>query len=226
MYYKPIDKKIFNFILNKINNSVPKIRKSKYTNEYYLEKIIFILRSGCTFRDANDTNIKNHYSSIHKKYRLWIKKNIFNNLFDDLIKTYKRKFLRHHRKSNLLELFIFLRKLGSTNIRNKNGSPKMLRIFFEAPKKLDISYPIFGGYQSIGRNYQDKFKNGNKVTIICDNNKFPLSMNIDKANIHDTNLVNKVVNNLQNTIPLNNIQLVGDKGYIMSDDKKKFLMKK
>jgi bifunctional N-acetylglucosamine-1-phosphate-uridyltransferase/glucosamine-1-phosphate-acetyltransferase GlmU-like protein len=68
MYLNPIDKKIFNYILNKINIMLPSLRNSKYTNEYYLTKIFFILKTGCSFRDTNSTTIKNHYSAIHKKY--------------------------------------------------------------------------------------------------------------------------------------------------------------
>lgn len=207
MYLNPIDLKIFNFILNKINLCFPYKRKPKYSNEYYLERIIFILKSGCSLRESNNTKIVNHYSSIHKKFKLWTNKGFFNNLFNEFIMSYKRKLrnkiTKHSRKSSILTLFI-----DSTNIRNKNGK------------------------QFIGRNYQDKFKNGNKITVICDENKIPLIININKANIHDAKIlstnesINKSLDKINKDIKLNKIILVGDKGYILNKTKKKLLLKR
>ena len=118
MYLNPIDKKIFNFILNKINKSFPSKRKPKYSNHYYLQKIIFILRSGCSFREATyDSNKKNHYSTIYKKFRYWVIEGVFDDIYKELTNKYRNKFTRHHKKSKILELFI-----DATIIRNKNGS--------------------------------------------------------------------------------------------------------
>ena len=114
---------------------------------------------------------------------------IFNKLINSYKKKYKKRFFKQHKKSNLLELFI-----DSTNIRNKNG------------KEL------------IGVNYQDKFKKGNKVTVISDENKFPLSIDIHKANVHDAKILLESVDTLSKNvnIRINKIKLVGDKGYIVN----------
>jgi transposase len=193
MYLRPIDKKIIKFILERINLKCPNKRKPKYTNEYYLNKIIFILKSGCSFRDANNTFIDHHYSTIYKKYIYWTEYGIFNNLYMKLINEYKNKFLKHKHKSYILDLFI-----DSTNIRNKNGK------------------------DCLGRNYQDKYKNGNKITIISTKDKFPLAAKIDKANKHDSKiLTDGIIRNMKNNLELNKITIVGDKGYIINDDKKK-----
>lgn len=98
--------------------------------------------------------------------------------------------------------------IDSTNIRNKNGK------------------------RFIGSNYQDKFKNGNFITIICDKNKVPVIVNIVKAKIHDakilsnSNQINKSLNGIVNDVKLNKIILVGDKSYILNKFKKKILNKR
>jgi len=199
MYFSPIDKKIFRFILDKINLEFPSKRKSKYSNSYYLQKIIFILKSGCSFREATcDHHKRNHYSTVYKKFQNWLNKGIFDNLYEELIKKYKNKFYKHQKKSNILILFI-----DSTNIRNKNG------------KEL------------IGSNYQDKYKNGTKITTICDQNKFPLTMDVIEANIHDSKRIHKSLDLLETGIGKTyEIFLVGDKGYIVNDTAKKVLLKR
>ena len=69
--YNQSDKKVFKFILNEINKKFINIRKPKYSNEYYLNKIIFVTKTGISWRDSTDSTIKNHYSTIFKKYKLW-----------------------------------------------------------------------------------------------------------------------------------------------------------
>lgn len=207
IYLNHIDLKVFNFILDKINLDFPFKRKPKYDNKYYLERIIFILKSGCSFRQANCTSVINHYSSIFKKYKSWLNKGFFNNLFDEMINKYKKKlkkkFIKHSHKSSLLTLFI-----DSTNIRNKNGK------------------------QLIGRNYQDKFKNGNKVTIVCDQNKVPLIVTTHRADIHDSKIlrlsktINSSLTNIQTECNLNKILLVGDKGYMLKNKHKQIFLRR
>lgn len=123
-----------------------------------------MLKSGCALREANSSNIKNNYSTIRKKFTLRKNNNLFTNIFNEMVNSYKKKlqkkFIKQSNKSSLLELFI-----DSTNIRNKNG------------KEL------------IGNNYQDKFKNDNKVTIVCGSNKFAFIAEINRANIHDAKIL-------------------------------------
>ena len=143
MYLSEIDTKIFHHLLNLINIKFPNKRTPKYSHQYYLERIIFILRSGCSFRDSSNSSIKNHYSSIHKKFLLWSKSGLFTELFNDVVNQFGKKFSRKIHKSGILNLFI-----DTTNIRNKCGRDKL------------------------GKNYQDKGKKGNKVSTICTDDKF------------------------------------------------------
>ena len=90
MYLSEIDTKIFHHLLNLINIKFPNKRTPKYSHQYYLERIIFILRSGCSFRDSSNSSIKNHYSSIHKKFLLWrsagkCRKNLVPANFSDVV---------------------------------------------------------------------------------------------------------------------------------------------
>lgn len=207
MYLNEIDSRIFNFLLQKINLEFPNLRKPKYDNKYYLEKIIFILRSGCSFRDSNFTSIKNHYSSIHKKFLLWSKKGLFIDLFNEVVKEFHNKFLRKAHKSTILNLFI-----DATNIRNKNGR------------------------ETLGRNIKDKSKKGNKISTICTENKFTLGISIDEANRHDSKWIEKTLNNIplinpkseikEKILELNKVNLIGDKGYIIKENRKKVLLKR
>ena len=132
------DKTIFKFILNEINIKFPNKRKPKYTNEYYLRKILMVNKTGMAWRDCNDTNIFNHYSTIFKKFKLWSDSNIFNIIWDKLLKKYKRKRLNKLTKSTILNVFI-----DTSSIRNVNGK------------------------EMIGRNYADKHRYATKISIVC-----------------------------------------------------------
>jgi transposase len=185
MFLSQIDKKIFKFLLKNIEERIPNLRKSKYTNEYYLKKIIFILKTGISYRDATDSNIKNHYSSIFKKFKQWNEAKIFENLYDELIKKYKRKIKRKIHKSQIIDLFI-----DSTMIRNKNGK--------------DV----------LSVNYQDKFKNGNKITVIVDNNLVPLFVDFEMAKVAEIKILEKGINNNKIKMFANKTNLIADAGYI------------
>ena len=107
-------------ILDEININFKPKRKPKYTNDYYLKKILFILKSGSSWRDCTESNIENHYSSIFKKYRQWSNNNIFENVWIKLQKMYKRKRLNKLSKSDVLTVFI-----DTSSIRNVNGKEIM-----------------------------------------------------------------------------------------------------
>ena len=156
IYLNPIDIKIFNFILNEINLTFPFKKKSKYDNKYYLELIIYILKSGCSLREANNTSI--HLSIRNLIYGSIMK--YLNDLFTEFIISYKRKIHnklhKNIHKSSILTLFI-----DSSNIRNKNGTQLIVKINLRTVK----------------------------VTIRCDQNKVPLIIATNIANIHDSKIL-------------------------------------
>ena len=181
------DKKFLKFVLKLIEERCPNIRKPKYSNEYYIRKIIFMLRTGCSYRDLDyDGNKRNHYSSIQKKYKLYCTKKIFEDAYNKLIKKYNRRMYRNIDNSENINLFI-----DSTQIRNKNG------------KTL------------IGRNIQDKSRFSTKISCIVDKNKIPVSISFYKGNVHDVNTISPSIHKI--TINNNNYKnIIGDKGYIVN----------
>ena len=165
-----------------------------------MERIIFILRSGCSFRDSSNSSIKNHYSSIHKKFLLWSKSGLFTELFNDVVNQFGKKFSRKIHKSGILNLFI-----DTTNIRNKCGRDKL------------------------GKNYQDKGKKGNKVSTICTDDKFILGVSVEEANRHDSVFIERTINNIPNINNLSNltkINLIGDKAYVIKEGRQYKLLKR
>ena len=70
------------------------------------------------------------------------------------------------------------------------------------------------GYEIIGRNYQDKFKNGTKVSAICDRKGIPISLTFETI---DTSLSFIVIPIIRNRRFTNN--LIADKGYRSKDKK-------
>ena len=91
-------------ILLKIINTYDKpIRKRKYSAEYYLYYITYIL---------ND--IKYHYKTIYNDHLKWINLNIYKKAYMQFLDI---NIFSHLKKSANLVLFI-----DSTNIYNKHGS--------------------------------------------------------------------------------------------------------
>ena len=101
--YKSIDKQIINKLLKYINEHYPNKRKPKYSNTYYLNKIIYLTLNGVSWRALDtDTTINNHYSSIYKKYKFWNNNNVFSNIWSELINFYKNKTIRKSKRAKTI----------------------------------------------------------------------------------------------------------------------------
>jgi hypothetical protein len=84
------------------------------------------------------------------------------------------------------------------------------------------------GSDCIGYNHFDRHRKATKVSIICDDNKVPLSISFFKANVNDQKTINETLNALKCKIKPNNRHsniLVGDKGYIVNPKTKNELLK-
>lgn len=69
------------------------------------------------------------------------------------------------------------------------------------------------GVEDVGPNHYDRYRLGTKLSIICDDIGVPLSIQINKSNVHDTQFIEKNID----TIPIDissTKYLIGDKGYI------------
>jgi transposase len=192
---KNIFKNYYNEIIEIINVEVPMKRKYKINNEYCLEKIYEVLKTGISWNNLYTINC--HYSTIYKRFKYWVKLNIFNKIWNYILQEYTNKQLLKD-KLHFKTLFI-----DSTMVRNHLG------------------------YQCIGRNYQDRFRNATKISIICDNNKIPLCSLYYPGNIHDSITIEDSLNSLNNIL-INDKRyhstLVADKGYIIDKEKRNNLL--
>ena len=78
-------------------------------------------------------------------------------------------------------------------------------------------------------NYQDKNKNGTKITSIIDEHRFPLYLRVDPSNVHDAKIFKSAICDLDELQNLGEkITIVGDKGYIINIEnfKKKRILKR
>lgn len=176
---------IYSYLLSQISLLAPSKRLPKYSNAHYLDILLFILKTGCSFRDSciNLSLPPNHFSSVFKKFSYWSSKGVFKLIYLKLKKVYSELQFPN---LNSLDLFI-----DSSNIRNKNGQDL-------------LSY-----------NFKDKGKKGNKLSLIIDDYRFPLEATIDSSQPHDCSIMEGLIDKLDSRKYLpDKIYLIGDKGYI------------
>lgn len=186
----------FDIIIKYVNLFCPNEYNSKYTNEYYLKNILYVLNnfvswSSLQYSNLIESNNKYHYKTIHKKHILWSKNNVYTCAYNDL--------LNNNEINNITEDII----IDNTLIINKYGSEEI-------------------GYGN-GESRKKKFTS--LTTIINENNKAILVFNnnsIKKENIntlpHDTKSLLISIDKLKNNIT-KKTYIIGDKGYIIDKNK-------
>ena len=80
------------------------------------------------------------------------------------------------------------------------------------------------GYLDFGYNYKHKNKKAIKITTIIDDNQFPLFDQINKASVHDTKIMDEIIDN--NILDIqasyhNPVYIAADKGYVCKKIKDK-----
>ena len=80
------------------------------------------------------------------------------------------------------------------------------------------------GVDNIGQNHYDRYRNGNKISVVVTDNGIPLGFSFERANIHDINLVDSTLDDIK--IKIVNSKLLSDKGYNSKELKKKLDKKK
>lgn len=144
----------------------------------------------------NQLNVKCHYTTIYKKFIDWSNKGIFKISWEQLNNIYVTKKLNQDHKW-FKNLLI-----DSSMIKN------------------------YKGIDCIGKNHYDRNRKATKLSIICDQNKVPISVSFYGANIHDTKTIEESIKNINQNIFVdkrNTINIVGDKGYIINDNHKKII---
>jgi hypothetical protein len=190
----PIDEDEYKtLLLQTINELRPSKKQTKYSNEYYLKNLIYLLNDVCKWSSLHllyPDKPKYHYKTIQDKFREWSDKNIFE------ITYYKYKFLDKHVLSKLNKNSTVNLLIDSTDVNNVNGSE-------------------LTGY---GRN---KKKKNTKVSFISDRNKIVYGVTFYEPSVHDAKTIMSSVNNIISRFKYRKINLIGDKGYVSQEIKEK-----
>ncbi len=75
------------------------------------------------------------------------------------------------------------------------------------------------GCEDIGRNHYDRFKKATKLSIITDAKGIPLSLSLNASNIHDSQMLDNLLQNMQ-VDPSKFTHLIADSGYMSADKEK------
>ena len=228
-FSKTIDKIESTFIMNN--------HTKKYSHEYYLINILSMLNknnqwSSLKYNSIYDSTYKNHYKSIYKKFLLYTKKKIFENVFVD---SSNNNFVLSN-NNLLIDACSFSNKYGSENVSvnceyTKKNCTKVS--FITNTDKIFLSVTPFNinnkeiNYNDIKEHKQYKIKlkqdKKNKLKLINKENKelnkkikklerndfkSKEKMSIDKIPIKVVPL-NKIFDNItpDNDVYINNISI-------------------
>jgi Transposase DDE domain len=172
------------FILQTVNELCPSKKQRKYSNEYYLQNILYLLNDICKWSSLQilyPNKAKYHYKTIQDKFKEWSDKNIFEIAYYKLI---NKHIFSNFNKNTTLNLLI-----DSSDINNVNGS----------------ELAVYG---------QNKKKKQTKVSFICDRNKIIYGITLYEASEHDTQTIITSINNIKDRFKYRKINITGDKGYI------------
>lgn len=89
-YFNNFDKKFIFKLSCYIDKNLPTKRKSKYSSRYYIENILYVLKTGIQW---SYLKCDSHYSSVYKKFSYWVNLNIF-------LKFYTDNFIHNHYHNN------------------------------------------------------------------------------------------------------------------------------
>jgi hypothetical protein len=222
-----IDVELFNYIIN----TIYKNNKGKYKKDYSVEyKLILIFQVKNTLVKWSDLKksifydpkpgIKYHYKSIHSQYIKWCSNNIFKKAFFNFVPSNNSidtlngfKFNENDNNfyivNNNNDLFI-----DSTSINNKYGSENIV-INPELTKKKITKISTISNvdgfvYSVIHLNVNHKtikYNNVNKEISTAQNDSKTISVSLSEIN---PNIIIKSTTN--------EIDLIGDKGYITNEE--------
>lgn len=210
---RKIDNSYLSYILKIAHMKYPEIRKRQYELKYYLDKFVLILNDLVKWDSLNllkdyPVDSPYHWKAIQNEFNKWSKDNVFEEALNMFMKENYFK-LRDVKRSKKLNLFI-----DSTYICNKYGS------------------------QLIAKNPEYKKKNMTKLSVVCDEYKYPIGVTAvslcqDKYVInrntfneqhirthkHDSKTVQETLDKVVIDIPnYVKCKLIGDKGYITKNE--------
>lgn len=183
------------YVLETAHDLCPVRKKSIYTYSYYFDAFLTVLKHVNSWRSLSVTA---NFSGKSKYHYTTIRK-MFN---------------------KWSKLKVFQIAYDKMLIVYKNNLPhsKSIDLFIDA---CFISNKT--GSELVGINPTYYKKNVTKLSIICDNNKIPLSVTAFKTTTNDCKTVNQSVKSLNLNKPIN---LIADKGYVTKRSDKLDLLKK
>ena len=194
----PLFESLFGIFKNKVLSIIetldPPLKKRKVENSFCMEQILKLLKKGLGWRDCGTKEAS--YSTLYKRFASWNSKGVFKQVWKCLLDLYVEKKLRAS-KTWFKTLFI-----DSSMIKNIRGS------------------------DCKGRNHFDRNRYATKISIVCDKKGTPVSSSFYPANLHDVNTLETSLKRIDlDLLPDKRClyTLVGDKGYIISHEKKEHL---
>lgn len=118
--------------------------------------------------------------------------------------TYHKKFINWSNNKVFQNVFYILIKL--LKLKNKINEQVIKDLYIDSTMIKNNR-----GIDLLGPNHYDRFRKGNKISIVVTNTGIPLGMTMNKSNVHDINLVEDNLDDI--TIKIVNSRLGGDKGY-------------
>lgn len=165
----PNNKTYKEYVLETINELCPNKKMTTYTNEYYYDMMLLVLKDITSWRSLRITKYyidkkENHYTTIRKKFNKWNKLDVFRKAYEKLINNVIVKW------ENKKEIDLFI---DSTFINNKTGS------------------------ELVGVNPMNYKKRVTKLSIICDNNKQIIKIIPIKTTKNDCVSIEDTIENLK-----------------------------
>ena len=188
------------YILKTINDNIKlksifyfKTNNRKYNIKYLLTHVLFMLKSGISYRMLNQfPNINHntipHWATIYKFFKKLIKYDIIENTFKQTVKKYLLKSNNNIFLVPFRNVYAQRAITDTTLIANKGGIDKK-------------SY-----------NPQLLKHKSSKISVITDVKGKPLDLKMYSSNIHDSKILNLQLDNSNFYNNDNNIML-GDSGY-------------
>lgn len=117
------------YISKYIDTLINKKRRPKYTTEYYMEHIYYVLKTGIQW---NNLICASHYTTIYKKFIKWNTENIFNKVYSELLTKY------------IHDTDITSTYIDSTHIKNINGKDCIGLNHYDRFRKSTASTASYG----------------------------------------------------------------------------------
>ena len=118
----------------------------------------------------------------------------------------------------------FFEKLVSKNVFKTTYSIITNKYYKNINKRNDLFLDSsmiknINGKDLLEKNHFDRNRKGNKMTVLVDSKGIPISIHLAKANIHDSQLIEDILDS--STIKIIQSRIISDKGYINPKIKRK-----